>query len=56
MDHYVEGWKMKEVQDIPAGEPHNEEAYDDGEHDMTAEGVQHYLGQMISSNSTNKKT
>jgi hypothetical protein len=54
VDHYVEGWKMQEVQDIFTGEPHIEEAYD-GEHGMTAEGVQKYLGQMISSDSTNTK-
>ena len=28
VDHYVEGWKMQEVQDIFTGEPHIEEAYD----------------------------
>ena len=45
---------MQEVQNILAGEPHNDETYD-GEYSMSAEGVQKYLGRMISSDSTNTK-
>ena len=53
-DHYVEGWNMEEVPDILAGESYTEEAYD-GEHGMSSESVQKYLGQHISSDSTNTK-
>ena len=53
-DHYVEGWNMEEVPDILAGESYTEEAYD-GEHGMSSESVQKYLGQHISSDFTNTK-
>ena len=43
---------MQEVQSINAGEVTHEEAYD-GEHVMSTEGVEKYLGQTISSDSTN---
>ena len=45
---------MEKVKYIHAGESYTEEAYD-GEHGMSAESVQNYLGQHISSVSTNTK-
>ena len=39
--HYVEGWKMSEVQDLQTGEFLFSESYD-GEHIMSAEGVEKY--------------
>ena len=43
---------MQEVHSINTGEVTHEEAYD-GEYVMSAEGVEKYLGQNISSDSTN---
>ena len=45
--HYVEGWDVQEVTDFHTGGRDVKEAYD-GEHTMSAEGVEKYLGQIIS--------
>ena len=52
--HYVEGWKVSEAEDFHTGVTTVEESYD-GEHLMSAEGVEKYLGQIISSDSTNTR-
>ena len=45
---------MSEVHNIHTGEVHIKESYDE-EHVMSAEGVEKYLGQILSSDSTNTK-
>ena len=52
LPHYVEGWEVSEVNEFKTGERQVKETYD-GEHNMSAEGVKKYLGQIISSDSTN---
>ena len=50
--HYAEGWEVTEVKEFQTGERQVEETYD-GEYTMSTEGVEKYLGQIISSDSTN---
>ena len=54
VEHFVDGWQMSEVQNIHTGEVHIEKSYD-GEHAMSAEGIDKYLEQILSSDSTNIK-